>query len=653
MSLVLHPYLYFLHLNIMMALIVVVCALLGYSLFLTKITTQKMESNFFIATSLSVFWLYVFAQMGNLDLGASCFFIFGYALFFGMIGYLVAKKNMLFVRYITPGIVVTLFFIIIFSFLSRNLYLTGWDEFSHWDPHAKILWFNHGFMMSTDQLVHKSYPPGGRLFYYLFYFISGYSDSASYLGQQLLVLSAIGILTQFSVWKNWQKAFWIYLLTIVLISILKVKLAYAGTLYMDPVTGVYLGSILVFYLASEKNAETILWMFFPMAVVSLFKVDVSPFVLVIAGFVFIDQCVCFNRKLNNRNSLVKNLLSLGLVVLFVYATLLWWGYFLKIIHVPLEAQSIQAIHFEKVKQYFFDHPFQNSFFVAFLKTYLLGVLKGPFCMGLAIFCVFLFILKKENDLNAKKRLIAQYALLFFGFFGYVSIFFILYQFSFSKREALTLASFFRYMNIYYLMMWLPTLFYFFNTMDKGTYHFTKKMQLLALILIMVAMFIDHHRQHVVFAKKDRTPFLSKNLSHVGDAALKVIPLSKSIYLIWDDHAANGLPIYVMKNYLLPHMIYSSAVNSGMIDQLTRKQLHADLGNSDYVLVVAGNKNTWHALSGFISGEKKVLIHYQLCMPYGKKDCQIKNESAFLFSVTKKNGNVRLVKEPRLRNIKIN
>lgn len=642
MDFLLHPYLHLNHINIMLTLLIVVLALLGYAFFLTKVSSQKIEANFFISGAFAIVFLYVFAQFRLLDIGACCFFLLGHGLFLGMIIYLSKNKTDILRKYVTPGIGVTLLFIFLFSYLSRNLYLTSWDEFSHWMPHAKMLWAHHGFMTAEDQLVHKSYPPGGRLFYYLFYFISGCSEPATYLGQQLLVLSAVATITQSISWKNWERAFWIYLVTIIFIYVLKVKLAYTAGLYMDPITGVYLGCAVIFYQLSKKDAQAILYMTLPMVAACLFKVDMLPFVFIILTVVFSDQYIRFKEGELKKGFFLKNSLSLFLLIALIFSALLWWSHYLRLINVPHEGQSFEKLDFEKIKMLFFNHPFQSPFFCAFLKKYIIGILQDPLFMFLGITIAYFFIIKKETSVLEKKLLRAKYLIFFLGFLGYLGVFYIMYQFSFSQAEALRLASFFRYMDIYYLMIWLPTLSYFFDATRKLKISIGKKTKLFILCIILIGVLIDYHKQHVALEKKYRAPFLTQNLSKVGDATLKIVPQEKSIFLIWNDTSANsggGLPIYIMKNYLLPRKIHlsSDAASFAMIDQLSKTQLADKIHASDYVLVVFSNESTWNLLSPFIKTDEKPFIQYQLCIPLSKKSCQVTNQNAYLFKVQKTEG----------------
>ena len=75
-----------------------------------------------------------------------------------------------------------------FSVLALNVQMLAFDEFAHWGPRAKFVYMNEGFVKESDNLILKSYPVGGALFYYLFYKFSGYSESITYFSQNILLM---------------------------------------------------------------------------------------------------------------------------------------------------------------------------------------------------------------------------------------------------------------------------------------------------------------------------------------------------------------------------------------------------------------------------------------------------------------------------------
>jgi len=190
-----------------MGIIIVFLGLLGFYFVAIKYFNISSEKCLFILTSTLILLLYWFAYFNFLLFGAWLILLLG---FFALIispFILYQDKEIIFTKYITPVFVFTVIFIVVLSTLSMWLRFSGWDEFSHWGPYAKHMFLNHGFIQAGDTLVAKFYPPGSSLFYYLFYLVGGFSEGATYVAQQLLILTAIPVVLRGVRWKGWPLAF--------------------------------------------------------------------------------------------------------------------------------------------------------------------------------------------------------------------------------------------------------------------------------------------------------------------------------------------------------------------------------------------------------------------------------------------------------------
>ncbi|OGT85857.1 MAG: hypothetical protein A3G86_04075 [Gammaproteobacteria bacterium RIFCSPLOWO2_12_FULL_42_18] len=602
----------------------VLSSLFGYCLSLKKFLKMPLEQVTFLIISITILVLYGLAYVGTLKIGTMIFILVGLIL---LLTHLSQLKN------ITTSQIITFSFLTLFLLSAYFIHLTQWDEFAQWGPHIKLMYWHHGFIQASDVTTHKAYPPGGTLFYYLFLRLTHFSEGMAYVAQCLLTIAPIAILFSDYPANAWRRVIIFYVVTIILLLSLGIKIGPVGTLYMDGVTGIFVGMCLVFYFSSKKTARDILLLLPTVMALTLFKVKLFPFVLMIACIIFLDQW-CFERT-----SFLKKfscIVALPIASLLVSST---WHHYLNHIQVKREWKMHPSFSHLSGTQ----HAIIHNFFHALTPTVLFLVL-------IVFFTILIYQYTTE-----KKRLVLTQSILCACFVLYIAGLLLMYLFSFGEYEAVHHLSLNRYLHIIEIAWLLVTLYFFFQCL-KSVAIFSdiveKKIIIALCVAIFVYLFFYGLHQHQLQKEHRGAIYLREPIAAVAKQVNIWTPTNAKIFSIWQ--SGTGLEHAILAYELLPRVSNMGCVSFGKPESagdvwtcpVNNEQLKIMLSHFDYLLLAYSNSALFQQYQAVLPNlrQQKPLLTYQICKrnsfdSFNSKNCQLMTERAYLFKIIVQNKNI--------------
>ncbi|MCX7120285.1 MAG: hypothetical protein NTZ67_00675 [Gammaproteobacteria bacterium] len=638
--------------------IVTSLCLLGYCWGLKRYSHLRLETiPFFLVTGL-ITLLYVGAYIHLLAPISYAILIFGFLLFLTLPYFWYKNPNDVYQNFLTPSVVSLLFYVIIFGLMVHQLKLSVWDEFTHWGPHAKLVYFHQGFYLKSDVTVNKSYPVGSALFYFPFYLLEGkYSEGTSYYAQLILLLSPLFTLQPAFTWDKWKQSFIAFSAIIIAMLALKVRLGFSASLYMDAATGLFIGAILVNFFRSKGEYADIFQMIPMVVALCLLKPKLYPFVLLILFIVMVDLIMRFYQATQlTKSSLALKLLSLLSIPAAVYISHYSWVKYLASINLR-PAHSLGHVTTHALFQTFIHPtPFQQEVIHHFLEK---SLSYAP------LICIFLLLAVISSYLMQDKLLRCRFniisALLFLGVGVYYFGLLIIYLFTFVPNEALDVASLYRYTHIYHLMLSLFILYYLLSAISANI--FVKKtngLQIFALTMIIGAILCASFFKEIKLKNSDHfhrsIGFLRIAMKKIADKTKIHLKQGDTVDIIWQN--STGIERAIIGYALVPTSANSGPSSIGKpynkedvwTQNLTKKMFIKQMRHYQYVLVAYSDEqfiNQYGDLFPHHFINLKPLTEYTICVGSGfnpdrKARCHLQTEKAYLFKVLKHGNKVGLM-----------
>jgi len=649
-----------------MGILVIFLGILGFYFVTIKYLNISSEKCLFVLISTFILLLYWFAYFNLLLPGAWLILLFGLFALIALPFILLQDREVIFTKYITPVFVFTLVYIVVLSLLSMGLHVSGWDEFSHWGPYAKYMLLHNGFIQAKDIVVLKSYPPGGSLFYYLFYLVGGFSEAKTYIAQQLLMLSAIPVILKNIDWKDWPLAFLGYSFLLLILKFFHAQIGYTGSLYMDVIIGVYFGCIIVCYRLSNRKSSDILLLIPPIFALSIFKLHLFPMILAITVFIVLDQLLQAFYFLQDTTKTLSILTKYKIIFGRIFGVLLIpassllaiisWNDYLKKANIPVAWD----LHVTKAQLFnlFAGKGLDTTklMTITHYKHMLLGR-SLVFMLSCIVLAILTFILCKQK--KDKRAIILDNTFMFLGFVGYLFLLLLMYVFLFGAYEGPRLASVGRYLSIYYIAWSMVIIVGLFKALES--YKFIKKrsIQLFFASLIILVMAVNTtwyyyniNRSNIKIRSKWR---LRQAIQQITNKVKLHTNLKDRIFVVWQNDY-NYVPLVIQYELIPRFMVgrgsfikHPSATNV-WAKCWSSKKFANELKNYDYLLLGYTDKEFWQMFGVLFPAKPpylKPLVNYKICMgtgfcPVCSKNGKLKTEQAYLLKICKKNGKIRLV-----------
>lgn len=476
----------------------------------------------------------------------------------------------------------TLFIIVIYlimAILFQHATLINWDEFATWGVFSKNYFSFHRFPIAMDKLDMSGYPPSMMLFRDFFNETMGFSEYAMYLGQGLFFASGLASLF----YTNNLKKKWVWLLTFITVYLVTFIPNDNGfhSIYVDSALGVTSAALLLSYYYFVKE-QTKVWFFLipGFMTLSLIQDTGEALALFIIGVIILDQL--FHR------CFLKNAWKIGLLILGLLISMLSWRLYVQ--HEALVTSRIFDSHFSFIKgiKVLFGIE-QDPYYTIILHNFIQAVITTPisgnvpgsmlnhfismltqrqinfilFPASVLTWSIVLLFLSSmiffqgtsgvNNDHRKTMRLILVLMPLCFITF-LISLLFT-YFFTFTSGEAVSLASFDRYVGVY-IVFWTLVVF----GIQLNLYMNNKTRIFPLLFFIPVLCFISLPGATIKFfvvKEENMNPLFTivqNRLAGYQDLH------AQSIYVIWQD--TGGLEDRFARYILAPIKINRGCYNIG-------------------------------------------------------------------------------------------
>lgn len=638
-------------------------SLIGYCLAFCRFTKKPIEvSLFFIVTSIMLlFYLASLCEM--LRLTAWVVLICGGLLLLTAPWYIEKNWKNFLSKYLTPGFLCSLLAILTFCLMAQHLLLSGEDELTHWGVVAKLIAYYHSLIPASTIIIHKSYPPGGALFYYLFFLFHGYSEGRAYFAQSLLCLAPLMLFTSNIKWAHWPRALGILFVAIISLHLLHADLGPYTSLYIDTSIGIYWGSIVVYARLFAKKPSDLLYLIPAACCLTLFKLGLA-LMLSLSLILVLSQQLLLNRKNLTRAWLIRIFLCVFAVFLAGFLTEKSWQWHLLNTHVAMEwklrANAHQILSALNPQSATLRDKITTSHFIR--------ALKKPLLLGLLFSLIASIITLVSKDQQTKKHLFASQILLWFGMTCYFLALLLLYLFSFTAGEGEGLASINRYASIYYmgwfLILYAEILIFSRNHLFRLIPNYVEKILGCFFIVVFVGgLFYSNHHQRSLLSNIRKTSHLKSVIQTITAPINKLTTANSRVFTVWQNSTGEARSMIVYNTVpRTPNLSYTSFgkpynKNDQWTSNITPQQFLANLKNFDYLLLAHTDKNFWQHYGNVFPATPPTLRPnsiYYICIRPGfngvnKRGCQLTAQKSYLFKIKHKHGKIALINLPMKKN----
>lgn len=450
----------------------------------------------------------------------------------------------------TPGFLIFSILFIVILFINYNKIPYLWDEFSHWADTVKVMFTINDFGANPiGNSDFQSYPPAMSLLqYYIMSLNFEFKDFLIFFVYQIFALSLFLPFTKKLKFKNVLAIILILGLIFVVPTIFFQD--FYNSCYIDPILAMIFGySLAVVYSKEKYDKFKILELALCLFTLVLTK-DVG---LLLSGILFVVVTVdlIFTKERLNKKEIIKILSILLLSLIFAKGS---WMMILKlyesrvVFDQPIKIFELVDELLGKTSTYRMEVI--KNFGEALCNTTMLSISNLSFSTMILVFMVLLIFICMINFPEKDRSKFSILGIIFLGLLGYIFIHMILYCFKFSEYEALKLASFERYIGIYFQAILTFISMIFINQKKYDT--LDKEILVLTFILMLTAPYKNIlsslARRKVAASYYTATQFID-----IGNELNEITNEESDIYVIIQE--SNGYEWYALKYYLRPNKIY--------------------------------------------------------------------------------------------------
>ncbi|WP_373033762.1 hypothetical protein [Sulfurovum sp.] len=563
--------------------------LLGYALFFHLQFKKVISVSLFFSITFIITTLFSFGMFSLLQFGANLLFSLGTLL---LLYILYRDRKTVIGQLSRPPLVIFIVFSVIAFFLFKDAYLFFWDEYSHWGPFIKEMFYTHHFYDASSVAAHLNYPPGISIWDYFVLLHTDYQEGVLYFAYFMLLFSSTLMMYEKIKWQQW---YWLLFVFSVQMLLFASFGHWFSNIYVDHVIGALFTGLVLSYLSDRYSPLELLLFAFPLITIVLVKEIGLYFGFAAVGLYALLHFLSI--KSNNISIFQtlkiqkKNFAFLFILLAIIVLMLKVWSLHQESKGIKGEKQSITGIVSsvlsdksvlpeeieKKVKENFWNVVFHqqlhkeklsldyNEFYIALMPQYK-KIIKLTTVGILIFFTMLIFIVLKLTKSLDKKREIA----LIGGYLAIISViyFFILYMSYLVAfgNDAVRIPSYVRYAN----------------------------MAVLPLLFVAFSFFLPFYQQQNSTTGQKNNGSNSSLLLAGGVLTLTILglitqPYFKPLYSQLDNpFRAEGSPIISQIVSSIPAgsklLIVFPVKNSGVIPYILRYSmipLHATVSNDDF------------------------------------------------------------------------
>jgi len=356
---------------------------------------------------------------------------------------------------VSPGIVLFVALAVWTFFLTRNMQLASWDEFSHWGTVVKATFLEHSLSPYNPVDLHfRSYPPALTIHEFFFMKLGGaWHEGTLFWGYQILFYS---LFIPFMKGIRWRRS-WVLitLLPLLLFTPILTSRSY-NVILVDPILGLMFGYCLALVYTSKASSRTLPAQ---LAVASAFLVltkDSGTYFAALALILYAWKLLVEYRPGKQTLAWRAVGVRLGIPVLAAVAATLSWKVLIAAqqVHVsfsqPIALTELSGLANGTGRSYW---PAVLDAFRSALTTIPISTAHGTSFSLVSWFLVIaagLLIMEWAAGKHwSPRRDFSAFVVLIVGAVVYASGLLLLYMFRFSEYEATRLASYSRYLGTYW------------------------------------------------------------------------------------------------------------------------------------------------------------------------------------------------------------
>lgn len=457
-----------------MTQIILLLVLMTGSIVLCAFEQKEFEVALPITCSSIVLVLFLSGILGVLNIGVYFVLAATGILWIGSLVHIIKKKTWkkFMVDFITPGFFVFIIIYFMLSFLSRDMMVTEWDEFSHWADIVKVMVTINDFGTNPDAgSLFASYTPGIALFQYFFQKIyilvkpeELFSEWRLYFSYQIFFVS---LLMPFFRKVSFREPLKIILLGVIIwLAPMLIFTNVYSSIYVDAILGFLAGTAFArVFTQKEKDWVYDLYMWLSMSMLVLAKDAGMLFAVCLLGVYIIDVVFNRNEKTGAFIILKSNVVRIVPGILATMLPKFLWSYNIKINEATVSfGDKIDFLELIRIFLGLEPENYRSSvlelYSIAFLSQKMeIGneLIEIPYVVLFAIFIgIVYWLYLKYKSMEPENHVIHKtviWSLILESVFFVVGMC-VSYMFKFSENEALTLAGFSRYMKIIFHCWWI-------------------------------------------------------------------------------------------------------------------------------------------------------------------------------------------------------
>lgn len=554
---------------------------------------KKPFSSLYIYSCILILVEYIFAINGKLYVGYQILLIVGILL--------VAPSTYLYIKIKSQklqysSLLILIPFIFYLTAIPETYFFTTQDEFAWWGASINYISENDKLVNTDFHPGHRHYPPGQQLIQYYFIKSTFWSEANALRAQNILILCAI-LYTVSEISKNTK----LIPVSFIIASSSLYAFQFGFTTIMnDALLAASFAAAIASSINYRKDWASHLKMGLCALVLILLK-DVGIVLAALALIIYLFNIYIYERRVQTRSlSAIRATMVIFIIFLLIYLLKSSWVIYVTNINSTVEIKhlSLQTLlngeipkNTEAVIEEFLRRINSNIFFdLKFFK------LSTGWTTLILIFISIYVIHIGPRNLQSKSYL----ALLVFliGLVLYILIHIYLYIVWFGDYEGIRLASFERYIGVYYLAWLIFIITFSVERVGRISYihtkNYTRQIRILVLFISMVGgafLHIKHISPSLDLVK------VRQELLLASENMKKYISKDQKIYFIMQNSQGyeQSLFKYIMKPYNGGNACWSIGKKYYIDDVWTcEKKLQDLIVDYDFIYVYRGDQQFWSA-----------------------------------------------------------
>lgn len=416
--------------------------------YLTKI---KFEILLPLVNLSIIFFMYCFGLFGQLF--SSAFVVLGVVcgLFVFVLVKIIKNKDIQYVKdFFNPAVIMLLVFSVAQFVMLFAFKPTWWDELSHWGLVVKNMYYQKDFGGGINATtMFKGYPVGTSLYLYFFQiFGTKFCDGILFMALNLLNISLLmPVLSQIK--EAGKKIAVALLLTL---SVFVMHYLFLFTICNDMFLSLCFSFILIMYFCFKREGlKTEHYLSIFLATFVLCVAKSTGLALVGFAFLIIFVDVFIHNGFKNSFKNKKFYLFLCGVVISILSAKLSWSIYLKHLNNPTAWQTssltLRNVWLYIIKPSHYQLKVTGKYFLNLLIPLSAKGSRGTVRIPLLIYILtIIFMINRIRKVAGKGECKGLFVTIFTSCFLWIIALLVLYIFTFTEREALTLSSQLRYVN---------------------------------------------------------------------------------------------------------------------------------------------------------------------------------------------------------------